>query len=353
VFTIARALATTARERSRGTSVALCTGMRTFTLVSLSVFSLVACGGSEASSPSPPSPDGGADAAPTTTDPGPDTDPGAFCAHIFGAMIATVDRCCAAPDDAAAFKAARDYLSQLKQGCDGLYTASIAKGRLVATDAQASCFAAADAKITNAACTAWKDALGVGVAARSDVVALCAKAYAGTGDVGAPCALPDECKDGLSCAGYVAATSTTPAIDGKCVPPAALGQSCGAAKGDAGIAFNLSPTFGVHPACGSDGICGGTCYPRVAEGKPCGDDDQCADGTRCLLGVCSRGQLANVGERCKEGGDCVFPLVCARPAGADAGTCAPLGASGDSCASSKDCEGTCTNGKCASLCGSR
>src|SRR5262249_49712764 len=161
----------------------------------------------------------------------------------------------------------------------------------------------------------------------------------GAGDVGAPCVLPDECKPGLACFGYVAPTDKSAGVDGTCGAPAAASQPCGAGEGDSGISINFPPFFGKHPECQPASMCTGCCAPRSAEGGFGGFDDECVEGTRCILNKCTTGSPAGAGGACKEPSDCAYPLTCVRGNKADTGTCGTLLPAGSACTSSKECEG--------------
>jgi hypothetical protein len=252
----------------------------------------------------------------------------------------------------------RASATRLKSNCDLLYTSAIARGRLVASSGQASCFDAIHAAFKDATCATWREVLAGALNERSPLLAACEGAYQGTGALGAPCEIPDECSEGLACFGYVSPTEKSAAVDGRCAAPAALSQPCGGGADDAGVRVTIGAFFGHHPDCAPGARCEGTCAPRFAEGHTCGNDDGCIEGTRCILGSCSKGELVQPGGSCQVGSDCVSPLDCTTAPGADAGTCGHLLSAGAACTTNRECMGVCagTDGggkQCVAYCGSQ
>ena len=157
--------------------------------------------------------------------------------------------------------------------------------------------------------------------------ASCKAAVVGLQREGQACRRDYECADGLTCVGWELDA------DGACRLPPAIGESCGAAKSDAGVealvdggaraAFvNVYP-FGDHPACVDGASCDGECEPPAPAPTPAPSE-----------GV--------EGDRCGADADCADGLFCATQIGSDLRYCMPRGAAGAACdLRDQGCDGYC------------
>lgn len=326
----------------------------------------LACGSSDETSPDSPPPtssDGrnsGANETTTATSetrpaPGatkPATGSFPFCTGVFDSLDTMIHQCCASDLERTPVQQLLEYGQLGKSSCEEIYGASAANGRLVASKNKAACDAAA-AALATAACSDFKENIKEAFYSNSPLLAACASAYEGVQAAGAPCAVPDECKAGLACTGYVAAEDGRPGQDGTCMKPPPIGKPCGAAEVD-GLTVELTPIFGEHPLCATGAYCDfGTCVAKKAAGKTCFTTKECIDGTRCNDGSCVVAGPVAEGGSCQERSDCAFPLECLNE------KCAAPGAAGAPCTADKDCSGECvkasgaSSGMCASICGSR
>lgn len=296
-----------------------------------------------------------------------DAAPFDYCTHVFGGPVTAFARCCAAELDAGRNAQDLAELREVQDSCNATYATGAAAGRIAPSTNRAACLAAGDA-VGGGSCLDIRTALASVFDPDGPVAATCQGAYVGTQDLNAPCFLPEECKPGLACVGYVvpgiAGIAYQPQ-EGKCATPPGVGQPCGAAKADAGtFTFTVSvpPLFAAHPECVTGAYCNdGTCTARTANGDPCRGSEECIEGTRCYLGVCTTAGPSGDGGVCHNPNDCAYPLSCpltflTNDAGA---ACIYPGAAGATCTRNRDCQGTCviagdaSTGTCASNCGSR
>jgi hypothetical protein len=169
------------------------------------------------------------------------------------------------------------------------------------------------------------------------------------------CSMDADCLDGLTCVGW------TSSSEGTCKQPPAIGEACGQGATDGGtLTLNINHPFGTHPECATGAYCSARkCVAQKNPGDSCTDDEQCAGGKLCRLGVCGDVGDADLNGPCKQNDDCKSGLYCQRPNFTDPGTCQTKLPAGSACTSSvSSCKGRCdrpdsgTNGTCASFCGS-
>jgi hypothetical protein len=287
----------------------------------------------EASAPTPEAPaaDAAVDRDAATTPP-----TNEYCERVANAKRGIYDTCCTSPADKnnSVIQFSVAYVEAERNLCNRIVGLSTATGRMVAGPTQAACWAAL-ASFSSVSCATWK---------HSNIdSSSCKGAYVGTVAMGGACAEPDECMAGLTCLGYV----YKPAKDGTCARPAAIGQTCGGAVVGSSQSI-IPPLFGDHLDCEPGLYCNdeGTCAVRTPLDGACGGAPSCIEGAICRAGVCAG--LGTEGSACNVSNtQCARPLVCR----AD-GTCGAAGVAGESCTSPNQCEGSCTSGQCASLCGS-
>ncbi len=151
----------------------------------------------------------------------------------------------------------------------------------------------------------------------------CGESHAVPGAIGAPCAGPDDCAEGLSCvidARFSGGYCTRTCEDGSCpsmaacdatsAPPLCL-ASC-TARSECREGYQCW-RGGCAPACASDGDCGvagATCgADGQCVGPECTSDDECGASERCAGGSCvpippDGGMLVPLGEPCASDAAC-------------------------------------------------
>src|SRR5262249_37320209 len=110
-----------------------------------------------------------------------------------------------------------------------------------------------------------------------------------------------------------------------------------------------------RPRCGPGLLCdpvSDRCHAPVADGGACGDMAQCAQGLGCYASKCSAKGPGDVGDICDDDTDDCKPGLFCDNGTAKLGKCAAKKAAGQKCADAIECKGQCTNGACASFCGS-
>jgi hypothetical protein len=168
----------------------------------------------------------------------------------------------------------------------------------------------------------------------------CEGAIHGTLRAKARCRSSLECAEGLQCQGLSS-------IDvGTCAPPKPSGQICDAAN-DMLAVFTRQSHLGIaHPECA--GYCRvRQCKDALIAGAACKADMECGHG-RCETGKCVETRAPAVGEPCV--------TACADGARCVKGVCAPPKAEGSTCDSDPECRGACVRpdggaaGMCAKSC---
>jgi hypothetical protein len=338
--------------------------MKRISFFAIAALAAVACGGTSggdvASDPSAnsPNPPAAPPAAPSASNapsgtplptPPPSSTPLDYCTDVIGAGTTFLDRCCAADKTKKYVTDTAAILSMSVSQCNAVYGASAYKGRLVTGPNHVQCLGAG-AAIAASGCTDFSQTIESIFFPDSPLYTACRGAYLGTQDIGAPCLLPEECKPGLACTGYVAPSDKDPGKEGTCGAPPALSQACGPAELDH-VRFSVTSMFADHPECEPGARCDfGTCVARMPAGSTCFEPDECIEGTSCIVGVCTAGGQHGEGQACKEERDCAFPLECI----SKSGKCeAPKSAGGACDGNNKECAGFCDTNKCASICGSR
>jgi len=324
--------------------------LRAPALAGVGILVLVAVGGCGSSASDPAPPPEGADGGPANTadasrppepppsDAAADVDAEAgqptneYCERMADANHAVFDKCCTTPVDRSAVASNLTFVEAARKVCNRIYGSSVPSGRMVAGPGQTACWAVLDSVGPTSTCESWR---------RFDVdVSPCSSAYVGTVDAGGACSHPEECKSGLTCAGYVYTSGKGITKDGTCKAPAALGESCVGA---------VEPLFAGTPECQPGLYCQkGTCAARAPIDGDCTFGVRCIEGAVCRGGACFAG-LGGEGDACNMGStrQCAAPFAC----GAD-NKCVARRAAGESCSSTSECEGSCVNGQCVSVCGS-
>lgn len=323
----------------------------------------VACG--DEASPAEASPDGSTEDAATadavaTDDAAPASDISAFCNDTLGRYAPRYAECCDATAAPKRYALDSKLLQAVGLGCTVTLGKSIDSGRAtLSPTAAATCRENVASDIARRPCAeVLHDPTNQPSPSIFKGAAGCVDALAGKQPVDAPCSNDYECGDGLTCVGW------TPTTDGACKTPPAEGALCGFAIPDGGGFLELVRWgFGNHPRCATGLYCDatstqqGTCRARKAADASCDDHDECADGLRCQLGVCSTTQPAPADAPCRRGSDCQDRLFCKSGDGGSA--CATPGTAGTSCGNEygSECQGTCVKpdgggaATCVAYCG--
>jgi hypothetical protein len=167
----------------------------------------------------------------------------------------------------------------------------------------------------------------------------CLGIFHGTLARGARCRSSLECVDGLRCQG------SSPMALGRCGPPRADGEACGAAVDPLVGYTKQSPEAPAHQECA--GFCDHLrCAAKVANGGACKFAAQCAEGG-CAHGKCAPSVPAKAGEPCPTG-ECDDGSRCLD------GKCVQRKPSGAACKVDFECLGACLKGDGgAGSCGQR
>jgi len=261
------------------------------------------------------------------------------CAQLFSGRRRVGEGCRAnleCPDGA--------YCDAGGDDCPGTCRAYAARGETCG--ARASCDPARDAcRLTCAALSLEGEACGASQTCAPGLTCV-EGGCLGPQAEGGPCALAAAfgrgCAAGLFCAG-----------DDTCRRPAPEGGGCLSRSS----LLELLELAGLgllrYDQCAPGLAClEGACAAPRAAGEGCAPDDwpACAEGLGCHPETRTCGSLRPVGGTCEPGGlACEAGAFCARSAGALVGTCAPLGAGGESCAGPFECAPglTCRGGACA------
>lgn len=165
----------------------------------------------------------------------------------------------------------------------------------------------------------WPGPWGVGVPVE------CERLLVGHRPQGELCRSSLECQTGLRCRGV------GPTATGRCDKPLPTGERCALAV-DALAVYAREEVDVDHPEC--TGFCGHrACFDKVSEGGKCVSVEDCKSGLHCSGTVCKKGLLsaageACVGEACADGTRCMNG-VCGVPR--DDG----------SCSNDRECRGGC------------
>jgi hypothetical protein len=117
------------------------------------------------------------------------------------------------------------------------------------------------------------------------------------------------CRSSLECAANLHCLVAAGGAQGRCVPPAALGASCGRSS-DAMAAYVLDRQVeAAHPPCAEFcSLVSHQCEPSPVEGAACRASVNCATGQHCSKGACRSGpaatELAGTGEACLTDFEC-------------------------------------------------
>lgn len=345
-------------------------GWRVLTAISLggALVSLAMACGDDAAVTADPTPDGSTPDASTVDAPEGDATPptgtelDAFCKGTLGLYGPRYEECCdpsAAPKQ---YTFDSTLLKALLPACTMSLGKSLQSGRATFVPAAAAtCETSVSTPIQARTCPDVLHAAS-NQATKSifNEAAGCSGALVGHQAVDAPCANDYECVDGLTCVGW------TPASDGACKAPPGEGALCGYAIPDSGGFIDLVRWgFGTHPRCAAGFYCAstasqqGTCRPsKLADGS-CTSDDECAEGLRCQLGVCSTAGPAPADAPCKRKSDCQDRLYCKSSDGGS--VCAPREVAGAPCSGAlgPECQGACVTpdgggaATCVAFCGSQ
>jgi hypothetical protein len=146
------------------------------------------------------------------------------------------------------------------------------------------------------------------------------------GQANAPCATSTQCAEGLAC------DSET----GTCVAPKAAGEECTST-------LDCGPNLTCHSYYGS-------CRPRTGLGDSCLRNEQCVEGTECLLeSNCE--PRAQLDEKCEADHPCAPGLRCDMEWGVCKLLADPPLSSGQRCHVNADClSGSCVANICTGLC---
>jgi hypothetical protein len=273
-----------------------------------------------------------------------------FCGRVLGAPNRYYARCCNAAEQARLAQG-ETLVSENVAWCKQFFGMAIARGRLVLdTSQEAQCYAYGDA-LANHACSAVQEPLDAIYRDEDPVRAACGGLYVGQGNVGAPCAVSDECKPGLTCLGYV-----FQAKDGTCAAPPGMGAACGPGMANGGT-VTVNPLFGSHPECAQGYSCtdAHACAASAPDGGSCFFSSDCDPGEMCILGACR--PHVPVGGGCGVDTDCQLPLYCTVPGDGGTGTCEPRQSAGATCPDNGACLGLCdlpdgaATGTCIAFCG--
>jgi hypothetical protein len=156
---------------------------------------------------------------------------------------------------------------------------------------------------------------------------------------GARCRSSLECGDGLRCQG------ASPMAAGRCGPPRADGEACGAAVDPLVVYVKQSPEDPAHREC--SGYCDHLrCASKVPNGGACRFTAQCESGG-CASGKCAPVVPAKAGEACPTG-ECSDGSRCLL------GKCVQRKPTGGACKTDFECLGACLKSDGGgSLCGRR
>ncbi len=214
-------------------------------------------------------------------------------------------------------------------------------------------------------CTTVKSAEDVGTCATTsacDATGVCRK------NQGQACTLGTDCLTGNCVDGYCCDTACPGACDA-CNLAGSLGTCKPLAKGSAGTGCGNytcnGTTASCAATCAADGDCAplaycspsGACVPILAKGTTCARDRQCGSGV-CVDGVCCDSACAGTCDVCAislgatANGTCTILPKTASPAACGAARCSGTSsACGGGCSVDGDCStsGYCNAGSCAPL----
>jgi hypothetical protein len=286
---------------------------------------------------------------------GPITTGQGFCDGTIGALIRYLDQSCSAADKQTdSYQFIYAFTQAAALSCPGILQKSFDQGRAsLNADAAGDCADGYEALFASGGYQALESP-------DPALLAACNGAVTGKQPLGAPCAQPYECQNGATCVGF------TSSADGVCAQPA-IGEACGAGESTSGE-ISLTFSFGDHPDCAGEAFCDSVlvndefvdqCVAKLASGESCFDDEECAAGLGCYVGVCQTGGPSAIGGECADDDDCESTAYC--DSSGASGVCAAKKATGQTCSGSilggSECIGTCNvpegadTGTCVSFCG--
>jgi hypothetical protein len=286
----------------------------------------------------------------------------AFCMGTLGLYAPAYEECCDETVAPKKYEFDLTFLRIASAGCTEMLGKSVATGRATfVASAAATCTANVSAYVEGRTCP---DVLHSPTNQPADDIFKgepgCSEVIAGAQGADAPCSNDYECVDGLTCIGYTAES------DGACKPPPGEAAICGNGIPDgSGFVDIFRWGFGTHPRCAPGFHCAGTalqqgtCKPLVPASGACNDNDDCAEGLRCQVGVCGTAGPAPANAPCDRNSDCQDRHYCKSVDGGY--VCAPREAAGTPCKSAlgSECQGTClvpdggSSGSCVAYCGSQ
>ena len=280
-----------------------------------------------------------------TSSASPALSPDAFCAKVFGTVLADSTKTCTDADKKTdLYKIIADFADDPLQECQSTIVAAVASGRLSFNEPAAAACVTAAAK---AKTVAIREVLAI---ADLDEIDTCKAIVSGNQGDGAACHSSLECAPSLTCLGV------TGKADGACKPlPMKAGDACD-------TVYLKLHDLGHRARCASGLLCDpldSVCRPAVESGGACKDSVQCEAPLACHAGKCDKNPPAKVGGACDDDtDDCATGLFCKKEKGTTLGKCAEKKDAGAKCATLLECKGEChmtdgtKDGTCASFCGS-